>query len=230
MRPNTASRRSHAVHKEVDTYQRQGFGASLDLCPPYGLLIVDFVNGFADPAIFGGGNIAAAIETTSELLAHARQQKWAIAHTRIVFADDGSDHNIFSLKVPGMLTLTEHAPASAIVSQLSPALGELVVRKQVPSAFFGTGLAAWLTQRGVQTLVVAGAVTSGCVRASVVDAMSLGFRPLVVSDCVGDRAIGPHNANLFDMAQKYAAVSMLSETITRTQTRDSFGSPTRDFP
>jgi maleamate amidohydrolase len=206
----------HAVHKEVDTYQRQGFGASLELSPPYGLLIVDFVNGFADPAVFGGGNIAAAIETTKGLLAHARRQRWVIAHSRIVFADDGSDKNIFSLKVPGMLTLTENASASAIVSELAPQSGELVVRKQVPSAFFGTGLAAWLTQRSVQTLVVAGAVTSGCVRASVVDAMSLGFRPLVVSDCVGDRAIGPHDANLFDMEQKYATVATLRETLGAT--------------
>ncbi|QDW38003.1 isochorismatase family protein [Bradyrhizobium sp. KBS0727] len=190
---------------------------ALDVCPPYGLLIVDFVNGFADPAIFGGGNIAAAIETTKGLLAHARQQQWTIAHTRIVFADDGADHNIFSLKVPGMLTLKENAPASAIVPDLAPVPGELVVRKQVPSAFFGTGLGSWLTQRGVQTLVVAGAVTSGCVRASVVDAMSLGFRPLVVSDCVGDRAIGPHNANLFDMEQKYATVATLRETLSATR-------------
>lgn len=144
------------MHKEAETYQRQGFGMALDVCPPYGLLIVDFVNGFADPAIFGGGNIAAAIETTKGLLAHARQQQWTIAHTRIVFADDGADHNIFSLKVPGMLTLKENAPASAIVPDLAPVPGELVVRKQVPSAFFGTGLGSWLTQRGVQTLVVAG--------------------------------------------------------------------------
>jgi maleamate amidohydrolase len=207
------------VGKEIETYQRQGFGASLELRPHYGLLIVDFVNGFADPAIFGGGNIAAAIANTKGLLAHARQQQWTIAHSRIVFADDGSDHNIFSLKVPGMLTLTETAPASAVVSELAPMPGELVVRKQVPSAFFGTGLAAWLTQRGVQTLVVAGAVTSGCVRASVVDAMSLGFRPLVVSDCVGDRAIGPHEANLFDMEQKYAAVATLRDTLGATGLR-----------
>jgi maleamate amidohydrolase len=209
------------VHNDAQTYQRQGFGAALDLRPPYGLLIVDFVNGFADPAIFGGGNTPAAIENSRELLAHARRQQWAIAHSRIVFADDGSDSNIFSLKVPGMLTLTEDAAASAIVPQLAPLPGELVVRKQVPSAFFGTGLAAWLTQRAVQTLVVAGAVTSGCVRASVVDAMSLGFRPLVVSDCVGDRATGPHDASLFDMEQKYATVVTLRETVATTTDRST---------
>jgi maleamate amidohydrolase len=193
-------------HNEVQTYRRQGFGTPLELRAPVGLLIVDFVVGFADPAVFGGGNIGAAIANTVPLLAAARERNWAIAHSRIVFADDDADHNVFSLKVPGMLGLKEHEPNSAIVPQLAPRSGELVVRKTVPSAFFGTSLAAWLAQRGVQTLVVAGSVTSGCVRASVVDAMSHGFRPLVVSDCVGDRAIGPHDANLFDMEQKYAAV------------------------
>ncbi|MFJ4290988.1 N-carbamoylsarcosine amidohydrolase [Cupriavidus sp. NPDC089707] len=199
------------MHKEIDAYQRQGFGNALELTGPFGLLIVDFVNGFADPAIFGGGNIREAIANTVPLLAATRREGWPVAHSRIVFADDGADHNVFSMKVPNMLTLKEHAFNSAIVEELAPHPGELVVRKTVPSAFFGTSLAAWLTQRGVRTLVVAGAVTSGCVRASVVDAMQYGFRPLVLSDCVGDRALGPHEANLFDMAQKYATV------VTRTE-------------
>ncbi|CAN7784239.1 isochorismatase family protein [Caballeronia sp. LjRoot34] len=194
------------MHDEIATYQRQGFGSTLELLPPFGMLIVDFVNSFADPAVFGGGNIPDAIARTVPLLNEARERRWPIAHSRIVFADDDADENIFSLKVPGMLTLKEHDYNSAIVDELAPLAGELVVRKTVPSAFFGTPLAAWLAQRGVRTLVVAGAVTSGCVRASVVDAMQFGFRPVVLSDCVGDRAIGPHDANLFDMAQKYAAV------------------------
>lgn len=200
---------------DEQTYARQGFGARLDLGGPYGLLIVDFVNGFADPRAFGGGNIAQAIERTVPVLAHAREQGWAIAHTRIVFADDNADANVFGMKVPSLLGLKEHDPASAIVPQLEPCAGELVVRKTVPSAFFGTTLAAWLAQRGVRTLAIAGAVTSGCVRASVVDAMQCGFRPLVLSDCVGDRAIAPHEANLFDMEQKYATV------MTRDQALDA---------
>ncbi|SDV50505.1 N-carbamoylsarcosine amidohydrolase [Chitinasiproducens palmae] len=188
------------------TYARQGFGSLLEIDGRLGLLIIDFVNGFADPAVFGGGNIADAIERTVPLLRAAREMKWPIAHSRIVYADDDSDANVFSLKVPGMLTLKEHSPASAIVPELAPAQGELVIRKNVPSAFFGTSLAAWLAMRGVSTLVVAGCVTSGCVRASVVDAMQCGFRPVVLSDCVGDRALAPHEASLFDMAQKYASV------------------------
>ncbi len=201
------------MHDDLPTYAKQGFGADLPLQAPYGLLIVDFVNGFADPEIFCGGNIPAAIANTVPLLQAARARGWVIAHSRIVYADDGADHNIFALKVPAMLTLKEQAHRSAIVSELAPATGELVVRKTVPSAFFGTPLAQWLTQRGVQTLVVAGAVTSGCVRASVVDAMSWGFRPVVLSDCVGDRAIAPHDASLFDMGQKYAAVMTRDEAL-----------------
>ncbi len=189
---------------ETEVYARQGFGAAMAPRAPYGLLIVDFVNGFADPAQFGGGNIPAAIDRTRTLLAAARERGWPVAHSRIVYQDDDADDNIFSLKVPTMITLKEGLPSSQIVDVLQPVPGELVVRKNVPSAFFGTALAPWLTQRGVQTLLVAGAVTSGCVRASVVDAMCWGFRPLVVTDCVGDRALGPHEANLFDMGQKYA--------------------------
>jgi maleamate amidohydrolase len=195
------------VSKEDAIYQQQGFGAQLEPMAPYGLVIIDLVNGFADPAVFGGGNIPEAIANTRKLLDTAREQGWPVAHTRIVYADDGADNNIFSVKVPSMLTLLEDAHNSQIVPELAPAKGELVVRKNVPSAFFGTSLAAWLTQRGVKTLLVAGAVTSGCIRASVVDAMQLGFRPLVVSDCVGDRALAPHHANLFDMEQKYATVA-----------------------
>ena len=208
-------------HAESGVYKQQGFGTPLPVQGNIGLLIVDFVVGFADPKTFGGGNIAPAIERTVHLLAAARRHGWPVAHSRIVYAADGSDDNVFSLKVPGMATLTEGHPNSAIVPELTPARGELVVRKTVPSAFFGTQLAPWLSQRAVQTLIVAGAVTSGCVRASEVDAMSHGFRPLVVSDCVGDRAIGPHDANLFDMAQKYAAVMTLEEALATIEQRRS---------
>ncbi|VVD60574.1 isochorismatase family protein [Pandoraea anhela] len=207
-------------HAESGVYQRQGFGTSLSPQGNVALLIVDLVVGFADPEVFGGGNIPSAIARTVDALAVARRNGWPVAHSRIVYAADGSDDNIFSLKVPGMATLTEDNPNSAIVPELTPVKGELVVRKVVPSAFFGTQLAPWLAQRGIQTLLVAGAVTSGCVRASVVDAMSFGLRPIVLSDCVGDRAIGPHDASLFDMQQKYAAVMPLTDAVQAIGQRD----------
>jgi maleamate amidohydrolase len=122
----------------------------------------------------------------------------------VVYQDDASDATVFALKVPTILALREDAKGSQIVPQLQPQAGELVIRKIHPSAFFGTSLAGWFAQRGVQTVLVAGCTTSGCIRASVVDAMCHGFRPLVVTVCVGDRSLLAHEANLFDMDQKYA--------------------------
>lgn len=196
-------------------YAKQGFGAELGIGEQPALLIVDFVTGFLDPEIFGGGNIAAAAERTRPLLALARRLGWPVAHSRIVFADDGADANIFSRKVPSLLALTETAAASQIIEPLSPLRGELVVRKTLPSAFQGTGLAAWLLAHRVDSLLVAGCTTSGCVRASVVDAMAAGLRPTVIPDCVGDRALGPHEANLFDMQQKCADLAPLDAILKR---------------
>ena len=202
---------------ERDVYEAQGFGNALGIGAAPALLIVDFVNGFADPSVFGGGNIPDAIAATVPLLTLARDQGWPVATTRIVFADDGSDANIFTAKVPSLLDLTEESANAQVVPELAPMDGELVVRKRHPSAFFGTDLAQWLTARRVDTLFVAGCTTSGCIRASVIDAMCHGFRPVVVTDCVGDRALGPHEANLFDMGQKCADLMSFADVSDRFQ-------------
>ena len=203
-------------HPESDLYHSQGFGRAAGMGGRPALLIVDFVAGFADPGHFGGGNIAGAIEETTCLLAFARRRHWPVAHTRIVYAEDGSDAGVFTRKAPSLLKLTEHDPMSQIVPELAPIPGELVVRKQGASAFFGTGLAAWLTQKRADTVVVAGCTTSGCVRASVVDAMQHNFLTVVATDCVGDRAIPPHRASLFDMGQKYADLMTREEILRAT--------------
>ena len=189
-----------------DIYRRQNMGNASGVGARCGLILVDFVNGFVDEAQFGGPHIAAAVQATRPLLAAFRRAGLPVAHTRVVFADDGSNKNVFCLKVPPLATLTEQAFASQIVADLKPQAGELVVRKTSASAFFSTGLAEWLRLRGVDTAVVVGCTTSGCVRATVVDAMQFNFRTIVVEDCVGDRAMEPHEANLFDMRQKYADV------------------------
>lgn len=196
---------------EQAVYDRQGFGQSLELLSPAGLLIVDFVVGFADPEVFGGGNIQPAIEKTRKLLALARKRDWLVSYTRIVYADDGSDANVFTDKIPGCLELTETSDLSQVVPELPPARGDLIIRKQFPSAFFGTHLASSLAMHGIKTLFISGATTSGCVRASAVDAMCYGFRPVIVEDCVGDRSIAQHEASLFDMKMKYTENMQLDE-------------------
>jgi maleamate amidohydrolase len=196
---------------ELDIYRQQGFAGQLGMGKAPAVLVIDFVRGFTDPTHFGGGNIGDAVTRTVELLSLARARRWPVAHTRVVYAEDGSDTSIFTLKVPTLLRLTETSPLSQIVPELTPATGEAVFRKKHASAFFGTDLAAWLTFRRVDTLLIAGCTTSGCVRATVVDASAYNLRPIVVTDCVGDRALGPHEANLFDMGQKYADLISLEE-------------------
>ena len=198
---------------EREIYQKQGLGNSSGIGQRPALLIIDFVNGFANPDQFGGGNIGEAIDNTRRLLVEARALDLPIAYTRVVYADDGSDAGVFTLKAPALTQLTEKAFGSQIVDQLQPVGGEYIVRKTQPSAFFGTNLTAWFVSRGVDTVIVTGCTTSGCVRASVIDSMSYNFRTVVASDCVGDRALGPHDANLFDMEQKYADLMTSSEII-----------------
>jgi maleamate amidohydrolase len=200
---------------ELEIYRRQQFGNPIGFGRRCALLVVDFTVGFNDPALFGGGNIGFAIEQTGRLLAFFRDRRLPVAFSRVVYADDGSDGGIFATKQPRLLILTERHPAGQVVPELAPRAGELIVRKNQASAFFGTGLAPWLVQQGADTLVVAGCTTSGCVRASVVDAISWNLRPIVARDCVGDRALGPHEASLFDMQQKYADVLVRDEIMAK---------------
>lgn len=198
---------------ELEIYKKQGMGQSSGFGKTPALVLVDFVVAFADPAHFGGGNIGDAITASARLLAFAREQNWPIAHTRVVYADDGSDANAFTMKVPGLLKLTEASPLSQIVPEVAPLAGELIVRKRQASAFFGTELAAWLRWRGVDTLVVTGCTTSGCIRATVLDSVANNFRTVLPVDGTGDRAIGPHEASLFDIGQKYADLSSVDDII-----------------
>jgi len=200
---------------ELSIYRTQNFGKPIGFGRKAALVLVDFTVGFNDPALFGGGNIDPAVKRTVELLRFFREARLPIAFTRIVYAEDGADRGVFLEKIPSLGILTESHPAGQIVPELTPRAGEYVIRKNQASAFFGTSFAAWLVKQGADTLVVTGCTTSGCVRATVVDACSYNFRPIVVTDCVGDRAIAPHEANLFDMGQKYADL-MPRDEVMRT--------------
>jgi maleamate amidohydrolase len=132
---------------------------------------------------------------------------------------------IWCEKAPRLRLLTESAHASQVVSELTPQAGEFVIRKTQASAFFGTHLGSVLTRKGADTLVVVGCTPSGCVRASVVDAMSMNFRTIVAADAVGDRAQAPHEANLFDMGQKYADLLTVREIRATLGSRSDLAQP-----
>ena len=124
---------------------------------------------------------------------------------------DGVDGGIFFRKVPALRVFCSGNPLGYYVPALAPRADEPVVTKQYASAFFGTSLASTLRAQGIDCLLLAGMSTSGCVRASAVDAMQNGFIPVVVADACGDRHPSPHEANLFDLAAKYADVRTLAQ-------------------
>ncbi|MBP7000347.1 isochorismatase family protein [Amaricoccus sp.] len=180
----------------------EGLGGSIGFGERPALLIIDFVNGFFYRSQYPA--ITEAAQRTRPLLLAAREAGLPIVHTRIAYADDGSDCGFWTVKAPRLRQLTESAESSRFISSLAPEAGERVLKKKLPSAFFGTDLASHLIRRGVDTLIFAGCTTSGCVRATVVDAISHNFRPIVAVDCVGDRSAAAHEANLHDIGQKYA--------------------------
>lgn len=185
-------------------YRKQELGGVVEKGSRTALLVIDFVNGFVDPDIFGGGNCLEAAKASVKVLTAFRNRGLPIVYTRIVYAEDGSDVGVWCEKAPRLRELTESNPASHVIDILKPGKGEYVLCKTQPSAFFDTNLGSVLRSKNVDAVAVVGATTSGCVRATVVDAISGNFRPTVISDCVGDRAQAPHEANLFDMEQKYA--------------------------
>lgn len=189
---------------QIEIYRKQQMGGAVGKGNRAALIVVDFVNGFIDPEIFGGGNCLEAARTSQSVLAAFRDKGLPIVFTRIVYAEDGSDAGVWCEKAPRLRELKESNPASHVIDILKPRSGEHVLCKTQPSAFFDTNLGSILRGKNVDAVAVVGATTSGCVRATVVDAISGNFRPTVISDCVGDRAQGPHEANLFDIEQKYA--------------------------
>ena len=199
--------------EDVAVYDKQGFGNRVGFGNKPAVLVIDFINGFADPDTFGGGNIQESVDKTAELLAVARHMDLPIVFTSHVYAEDGSEDGIFNLKSPGLEKLKRGSREVQVVDELEPRPGERILEKHYPSGFCNTDLTGWLAKRGVDTAIVTGCPTSGCVRATVVDAMSNGFRPIVPRECSGDRAQGPHEANLFDIDQKYGDVMSLEEVL-----------------
>jgi maleamate amidohydrolase len=158
-----------------------------------------------------------AVRATVPLLAAARERNIPIIYTRVLYHPSGADGGLFVQKVPALRRMIEGEPLAEIVPELPPAPDDVILIKQYASAFFGTSLAAMLTARGTDTLVITGCSTSGCVRATAVDAMQYGFRPIVPRECVGDRHDGPHEANLFDINAKYGDVVALADVMSRLE-------------
>lgn len=197
-------------------YERKGFSNSVGFGSRPGLLIIDYVKGFTDPACDLGANFDQEVEATRQLLDLAREKAVPTVYTGVIFTPGMGDAGWFVKKVPALKNLEQGSHWTEIDPRLEPQPGprEVVVIKKYASAFFGTNVQSFFTSSGCDTIIITGVTTSGCVRASTVDALQYGFRPIVVRQAVGDRAAGPHEANLFDMHAKYADVVDLEEALS----------------
>jgi len=192
----------------TENYASGGFGSSLTPGRRPALLVIDFVRAYlveGSPLYAGAEPARAAAQA---LLEAARRAGIPVLHTNVQYQPGGRDGGVFFRKVPALACFEAGArpDLASFAAGLEPIAGETVITKQYASAFFGTSLASTITALGVDTLLIAGVSTSGCVRASAVDACQHGFIPLVVREAVGDRHPAPHDASLFDLQAKYAEV------------------------
>lgn len=187
-------------------YAAAGFGGSLQPGKRPALLIVDVVMAYLDPASPLYAGVEAELAANERLVAAARAGGVPVIFTNIEYQPDGFDGGMFYRKVPALKAFRRGSPDGAFPPSLQPLAEEFVLSKKFPSAFFGTPLAGMLTAAGVDTLLITGYSTSGCVRATALDALCHGFVPLVVREACGDRDPAVQQANLFDIQAKVAEV------------------------
>ncbi|WP_246989185.1 isochorismatase family protein [Halorientalis marina] len=187
-------------------YDEHAFGDSVGIGDRPALLVIDLINAFTDPETDLGSNVNGVVEQTGRLLDTFRDRDLPRYFTTVAFEESYGDAGRFIEKVPALRELRLGTDAVAVDDRLAPVDDERVILKKYASAFFGTDLATELTTNGVDTLVLAGVTTSGCVRATAVDSLQHGYRTIVPADAVGDRAEPPHRANLVDIDAKYGDV------------------------
>lgn len=196
-------------------YARAGYHARQQWGKRPALILIDFARAYFEPEspLYGAEGCASALESARRLLKAARESGVPVIFTEVKYLPGGVDGGVFYRKTPPLACFEDGNPLQTLAEGLDVRDGEILITKQYPSAFFATSLAATLTAMGIDTAVLTGVTTSGCVRASCIDAMSHGFITLVVEEAVGDRDPRPHEANLFDMSAKYADVIAENEAM-----------------
>lgn len=177
------------------------------------LVLIDFAKAYFEPECDLYADVDDVLASALRIREAAHEAKIPVILTNVVYQADGANGGRFFEKVKPLQCFVEGNPLGDWADGLAPLPNEIIVSKQYPSAFFGTSLASTLTALGIDHVVLTGLTTSGCVRATCVDAMSHGFITSVVKDAVGDRHPEPHEANLFDMNAKYADVVSEAEII-----------------
>lgn len=197
----------------AEDYARAGFRSRLGFGRSPAVIVVDVCMAYLDRSSPLYAGVEETVEAAAAVVEAARSAAVPVVFTRVVYQPGGIDGGLFYRKIPSLRLFDQGSPYGEFPESLRPTGDEVVVSKQYASAFFGTSLAATLNAWGVDTTVITGLTTSGCVRATALDALQNGFIPVVVREAVGDRDRRPHESNLFDLENKYADVVGIEEVL-----------------
>ena len=197
----------------LDAYRSKGLASRVGFGRRPAVVAIDLIVGFTDLESPLASDLNAVIESTRELLDASRAMYVPVFYTTTAYEPEKKDAGLFVVKIPSLQILIKGSRWVELDPRLERRPSEPIIVKQYASAFFGTSLASTLTALAIDTVIVAGCTTSGCVRATVVDALQHGFRAVIPPECVGDRSAEQHAANLIDMDGKYGDVVDLAEVI-----------------
>jgi maleamate amidohydrolase len=194
-------------------YAERGIGARVGYGSHPAVLIVDMQIAFNDSTYKVGSDQTPAVEAIRSLVQSARPKNVPIVYVRTGYRADGRDGGLFVVKIPALLEVDRGSRGYEIDPRIAPDDEDYIVDKRRPSAFFQTELPSILMKEGIDTVILTGCSTSGCIRATAVDGLSHGFRVIVPAECVSDRSEAPHEANLLDIDAKYGDVVQLTDVI-----------------
>ena len=208
------------AEEDAKFFAARGFGQKIGFGDRAALIVIDFMNAFTDPSMPLGANADNEIRETNKLIDEAHAHNIPVIFSVVWYEEDGfKDAGIWALKQKGVSTLKVGTPGVELDKRLHRHPQDIVLLKKYASCFYGTDIIARLNSRHVDTLIVTGCTTSGCVRATTVDAVQNGFRPIVAKEAVGDRSVAAHEQSLFDLDQKYADVLPVDEIIAEIRKR-----------
>jgi nicotinamidase-related amidase len=205
--------------EDEEFFRQRGFGIKIGFGERPALIIIDMLKGFTDSTMPLGANLDMQIEAQKPLLKIAHERDIPVIFSTVMYEEaEAKDAGLWGIKVKGSLTLTAGSESVKIDPRVGMQPKDILLVKKYASCFFGTDLVPRLNSRRVDTLIITGCTTSGCVRATAVDAVQNGFRPMVVREAVGDRSVAAHEQSLFDLNAKYADVVSLDETLQYLKT------------
>jgi maleamate amidohydrolase len=204
---------------DEEFFRARGFGIKIGFGERPALIVIDMIKGFTNKDMPLGAPLETQIAAQKPLIDSAHERGIPVIFSTVAYDDgDFSDAGLWAIKMKGVMTLKAGTEAVEVDPRLGKRDSDSLLVKKYASCFFGTDLVPRLTNKGVDTLIITGCTTSGCVRATAVDAVQNGFRPMVVREAVGDRSQAAHDQSLFDLNAKYADVVSLDETLQYLKT------------